>query len=346
MKVSVIIPTLNERAYLPRLLQALAAQTRPPDEVIVADANSVDGTAELARQWGARVVSGGMPAVGRNAGARHAQGEVLLFLDADVCPPPLFLARALDEFARRHLDVATSLYEPLEEEPFYRFLTELSNFYLQVMASVSPHAPGFCIFARREMHERIGGFDESLVMAEDHDYVRRAARYGRFGILREPRLAVSMRRLEKEGLLGLAFKYLWCELHALAGRPIHSIPFEYEFGAFSANATRRMVTNVSELRLRLGRLVNPLYFFSPNLLEAIRSLLEEELSEGFGERLRMLLPAREVRLLQEYLERRMRLLRRPRALRRAWSRWRARLGYPGRALEAIWFARRGKDERD
>lgn len=43
MKVSVIIPTLNEAAYLPHLLEALARQTRPPDEVIVADAGSEDG---------------------------------------------------------------------------------------------------------------------------------------------------------------------------------------------------------------------------------------------------------------------------------------------------------------
>jgi len=72
-RLSVIIPTLNEAGYLPLLLEALAAQTRPADEIIVADAGSVDGTAELARRRGARVVHGGTPAVGRNAGARRCR---------------------------------------------------------------------------------------------------------------------------------------------------------------------------------------------------------------------------------------------------------------------------------
>ena len=87
-KVSVIIPTLNESAYLPALLDALRGQTRPPDEVIVADAGSTDGTVELVQAHGARVVPGGMPAVGRNAGAQVAIGDLFLFFDADVLPPP------------------------------------------------------------------------------------------------------------------------------------------------------------------------------------------------------------------------------------------------------------------
>ena len=75
--LSVIIPTLNEIAYLPQLLDALAKQTRLPDEIIVADAGSKDGTAELAQSRGVRFVHGGMPAVGRNAGARAAKGHAL-----------------------------------------------------------------------------------------------------------------------------------------------------------------------------------------------------------------------------------------------------------------------------
>ena len=72
-RLSAIIPTLNEAVYLPLLLEALAAQTRPADEIIVADAGSADGTVELACRRGARVVRGGTPAVGRNAGARRCR---------------------------------------------------------------------------------------------------------------------------------------------------------------------------------------------------------------------------------------------------------------------------------
>ena len=81
--LSVVIPTLNEEATLPGLLDALGAQSRPPDEIIVADAGSTDGTPELARARGARLVRGGRPGPGRNAGARAAVGDLLLFLCAN-----------------------------------------------------------------------------------------------------------------------------------------------------------------------------------------------------------------------------------------------------------------------
>jgi glycosyltransferase involved in cell wall biosynthesis len=79
--LSVIIPTLNEAMYLPSLLDALNAQTSRPDEIIIADAGSRGDTVELARARSAQVVRGGMPAVGRNAGARTATGALLQFFD-------------------------------------------------------------------------------------------------------------------------------------------------------------------------------------------------------------------------------------------------------------------------
>ncbi|WP_376791634.1 glycosyltransferase [Thermoflexus sp.] len=228
--ISVIIPTLNEAAYLPRLLEALAGQTRRPDEVIVADAGSTDGTPEIARAWGAQVVPGGRPAVGRNAGARIARGTWLVFLDADVVPRPDFLEKALGEMEARRLDVATCLMEPLSLRPADRVFHEVANGYLLALQWVSPRAPGFCILIRRELHEAIGGFDETLLLAEDHDYVRRASHHGRFGVLTTVRIPVSTRRVEEEGVFPLLLKYLWAEAHVWAGRPIRSLPFVYAFG--------------------------------------------------------------------------------------------------------------------
>jgi len=83
------------------LLDALALQTRLPDEMSVADAGSKDGTAELVQARWVHVVHGGMPVVGRNAGARAAKGDLLLFLDADVLPPPDFIVRVLEEFEQK-----------------------------------------------------------------------------------------------------------------------------------------------------------------------------------------------------------------------------------------------------
>ena len=94
LTVSVIVPVRNEATRLPRLLELLQVSEPPPHEVIVADDGSTDGTARLALDAGAHVVSVSPPP-GWNGkpwaceqGAALATGDVLLFLDADTEPAP------------------------------------------------------------------------------------------------------------------------------------------------------------------------------------------------------------------------------------------------------------------
>ena len=82
-----------------------------------------------------------------------------------------------------------------------KLIMDATNLYLQIILPISPRAPGFCIFARRAVHQTIGGFDETLKMSEDHDYVRRASQHGPFGLLTSTRIPVSMRPWKKKGWL-------------------------------------------------------------------------------------------------------------------------------------------------
>lgn len=78
--LSIIIPTLNEEKYLPLLLEAIRKQDFDGDlETIIADAGSEDQTLEIAKTFGCRVAPGGLPAKGRNEGAKIAQGDTFLF---------------------------------------------------------------------------------------------------------------------------------------------------------------------------------------------------------------------------------------------------------------------------
>ena len=247
---SVVVPTLNEEGYLGGLLSALSAQTLPPRQIIVADAGSTDRTVEVAREAGCIVVTGGMPAVGRNAGAAVAVADVILFLDADVVPHPNFIADAIAEFDAGGYAVATALIESLEPGVANEVMAEAVGLYLQMTRPFSPHAPGACIFVRRDAHNDVGGFDEDVVLAEDHDYVRRIAKIGEFGVLTSVRIPVSMRRMAEDSLVPLAINYLWCEMHALAGKPVYSSPFEYSFGTHgesAAIASERRVIDVEYL---------------------------------------------------------------------------------------------------
>lgn len=229
--LSIIIPTYNEEKYLPFLLRSITAQSATDYEIIVADNNSRDRTREIAEAAGARVVDGGMPAVGRNAGADAAQGDVLLFLDADVIlPDPKFLEGTVDEFRERELGVATCKVEPLSEKKVDRYLHESFNYFMWVTSAVKPRAPGFCIFARRDVHDQIDGFNEDVKLAEDHDYVERAGKVSKFRVLKSHRIPVSVRRLDKDGRFKTFIRYLLAEMHLRTKGAIKSDLFRYRFG--------------------------------------------------------------------------------------------------------------------
>jgi glycosyltransferase involved in cell wall biosynthesis len=236
--ISIIIPTLNEEAYLRGLLEAIRQQTCPPLEVIVADAGSSDQTVAIALQAGCRVVPGGRPACGRNAGAEVALGDILIFLDADVLPKPDFLACALDEFNRRKLDVATCSVQPLGGNLTDAIFHHAANVFIQATQPFKPHAPGFCILSRKQTHVNIGGFDEALYLSEDHDYVRRAVTQGaRFGVLRVS-ISVSVRRLVTDGRLNVAMRYSFLTLNEMLGDAFNQTMLdrylgEYHFGHHS-----------------------------------------------------------------------------------------------------------------
>lgn len=86
LTVAVVIPAHNAEAYLADALRSVAEQTRPACEVFVVDDRSTDGTAAVARRWGATVLTTPVnsgPSAARNLGLRAATSDLIAFLDAD-----------------------------------------------------------------------------------------------------------------------------------------------------------------------------------------------------------------------------------------------------------------------
>lgn len=234
MKLSIVIPTKNEAGTLPALFETINDQTFRDFEVIVADAWSTDRTREIATTFGAKVVDGGMPGPGRNRGAEVATGEVLLFVDADVkFPSPNYLKDILEELDARAVDVATCRLKPMTKRWDDKFGHVVFNNYAKLFERIRAHAAGSCIIARRKVHEAIGGFDERVVFAEDQEYVARAHKKGyRFRLLESQPMLVSVRRLDKDGRLAIAYKYIYSEAHMLLKGPMFEHMFEYRFAHF------------------------------------------------------------------------------------------------------------------
>lgn len=287
-RISVIIPALNEEVLLAELLNDLQQQDFDGLEVIVADAGSTDGTRAVAETYGAKVVPGGLPAVGRNAGARAAQGEFLFFLDADVRLPAYFLTNAYRELQNRFLDLATCPIVALSEHPLDIFLHDFTNLAIQVGQFIDPHAPGSCVLVSRRLYERVGGFNEDLKLAEDHDFVKRASEFRPLRVLATTSVHFSVRRLEKEGRVKLAQKYLAVEFYRSFKGEIREDIFDYEFGAFTPKSTAQSkgLENLKKVQLTMAALQQEYSALLQQTLARGKRIPEEQINhfkQGFDQ---------------------------------------------------------------
>lgn len=228
--ISIVIPAKNEEKFLPALFKSLKRQSFQDFEVIVADANSSDRTRLIAKKFGAKVVDGGLPGVGRNRGAKVAKGDLLLFLDSDVVLPSDFLETNVGLFRQRDLDIATTGLRPISSRFDDKVIHAAWNAGYKVIKNVKPACCGFHIFVRKSLFNAAKGFDENVVWAEDTEFVSRVCGYGaRFDILPSP-VFVSVRRLEKEGRVKFLSKSLYGVAVTLLKGPIKREIFEYEWG--------------------------------------------------------------------------------------------------------------------
>ncbi|MCH7604430.1 glycosyltransferase [Patescibacteria group bacterium] len=227
--LSIIIPTKNEELYLPHLLRAIENQTYKDLEIIVADADSRDKTREIAKAHGCTIVPGGHPGKARNEGAKAAKGELLLFLDADVgIPDEKFIARLIEEFQERDLDIAGCSTKVQSDSWLERFGGRMYNFYMRMMAYVYPRATN-CILVKRSLHEAIKGFDETIYQGEDFVYAREASRKGKFAYITSLFFFMSDRRVKTDGPVRSFIVFVLSELHIIFLGPIRRDVFKYGF---------------------------------------------------------------------------------------------------------------------
>ena len=275
MKVSVIIPSLNEEKLLPRLLESIKTQDFEDYEVIVADAGSQDRTREIAAEFGCRVVNGGLPAAGRNAGAAVAEGDFLFFLDADVVLPKGFIRNVYTEMQDRYLDLATCEIRPLSDYRLDRVLHRMINLAILLNLKIDPKAFGFCIFVTRRLFRRAGGFDETIYVAEDNNFVKRAAEFRSLHYLTSVYVMVSIRRFEKEGRFAYMGKGIKLNLYRTFKGEIRSDDVvKYEFDAFDKPEETEDIVFLDWLEERLLRIEEHSRRFNRNIFRSRKEALK------------------------------------------------------------------------
>ena len=233
--VSIVIIAYNEEEYIGRLLESVKAQGYPRYEIIVVDDHSTDKTAEIVKSYAlslpVRIVQKDIRGASRsrNYGATFAQGEVVIFLDADVVLPAEFIAKNLQAFNKQRLSVAGVDFVPITENNLDKWITGFYRWWLKTVQYFNPRGIGFCLFVCKELHKKVL-FDEGVVMSEDFDYIKRATRYGKFRIITTVPLKVSWRRFHKENRFLLVTKYLFFEWYRQNIGEIRKKILPYEFG--------------------------------------------------------------------------------------------------------------------
>jgi glycosyltransferase involved in cell wall biosynthesis len=227
-KYSVLVPALNEEKYIYKLLDSLVDQTLKDFEVIVVDGKSKDKTQEVVNTYKEKLdltllvseVRG--PAYQRNLAASKARADMLLFLDADVIVGNEFIQKIDKLLSEKTVDVFTCWNKPLSNNFIDKAFFHLFNvLYLETHKYFKPGAVGTFIGVKRSVFETLGGFGNDIVLAEDFEFIRRAnkAKY-KYGLIRNPPVYTSTRRLEKEGRTKIAFKAIYADIYMLLRGPI------------------------------------------------------------------------------------------------------------------------------
>jgi glycosyltransferase involved in cell wall biosynthesis len=175
-------------------------------KVFVSDAGSTDGTQELALSFADRlnieVIPGGLPSVGRNAGARRAATPYVLFIDADMeLKDVTLLRRAMTLVERRRLHCVTTNIWCSQGTVRDHVLYFLNNVAQYGSLLVKPFSTGMFMLFKKSEFDRLGGFHEGALYAEDY-LLSKKVRNRKFGIVRG-RIHTTNRRFRSMGHLAI-----------------------------------------------------------------------------------------------------------------------------------------------
>jgi glycosyltransferase involved in cell wall biosynthesis len=213
--ISVVIPCKNEEKEIRRTLSALENQTFDMSDVpvYIADADSRDSTPEIIREFNdhgilkIRMVKGGYPPEGRNNGASKCTSKYILFLDADIeMGEPDTLEKSLNLALEKDLDLVATYIKCRDGNRYDKLFWErIHAFTYRYPYIVGPYAAGMFILIRRSVFEKLGGFNEKMILGDDWELTHKIPRK-KFGVAKTY-IWTTNRRFTGQGYLKTFSKY-------------------------------------------------------------------------------------------------------------------------------------------
>lgn len=236
---SVVIPTLNEELFLPKLLDDLVKQKEKDFEVVIVDGFSQDKTSLIVKDYQKKLSinffqnSKKNVSSQRNFGALKAKGEYLVFLDADSRINSSFLKKVKKFIEKNKGLIFLPYILPDKKFKLYKPLFDISNILVELSQNLpKKFSLGGSIIIERNFFQTIGGFDETLFIAEDHELVQRASSWGvKTKFIKDAYVYFSLRRIKKEGEFRFFYKYFIATTkRLLSNEEIKKKIFDYQMG--------------------------------------------------------------------------------------------------------------------
>lgn len=201
MTISIIIPTLNEAENIGKLIHFLKQNADASlSEIIVVDAQSSDNTEGVASAAGAKIIRSDKKsrAFQMNLGAREAKGDILYFIHADCYPPTTYLVD-IQRFMNQGYPMGC-----------YRYRFDSDKFMLKINAFFTRFERLWCrggdetFYVKRTVFEELNGYNETFVIMEEYDFIRRALEKYALKIM-PSKVVVSARKYETNSWLRVQF---------------------------------------------------------------------------------------------------------------------------------------------
>jgi len=203
LKISIIIPVLNEASFIGNLLERLNlySASRNIKEIIIVDGGSTDNTISIASTYNVTILSSEKGrAKQMNLGAKHALGGILYFLHVDTFPPENFDTFIINAVKKNH---STGCFRMQFNSPsyflkFFGWLTRVNHRCFR--------GGDQSLFITKELFIRSKGFNESYIIYEDSEFITRLYRLNGFKVLPE-KVITSARRYEQIGTIKLQYHF-------------------------------------------------------------------------------------------------------------------------------------------